>query len=297
MLVLILACASCGPAHGAEHEEQAGETVAVKRRAVVYKRVGWTKLRMFVFEPETEAAAKRPAIVFFFGGGWSTGTPAQFEEQCRHFAARGMVAATVEYRVWKKHGTLPFRAVSDAKSAVRWLRAHAEEYGIDPDRIVAAGGSAGGHLAAATALVEGFEEPGEDICVSSAPDALVLFNPALDTSWERGRPDAPLKVRATSISPVDNVRSNLPPTIVFHGTADTTVPFEQAERFGALMKKAGNVCELHAYEGAEHGFYNFTGFKKTSNTDEYYADVMKKTDDFLVSLGFLAPLAEKESGR
>ncbi len=106
-------------------------------------------------------------------------TPEQFEQQCRYLASRGMVAITVDYRVASRHKTKAVDAVRDAKSAVRWFRSHAAELMIDPDRIVAAGGSAGGHLAACTGTLNDFDEPDEDHSVSSRPNALVLFNPAV----------------------------------------------------------------------------------------------------------------------
>jgi acetyl esterase/lipase len=147
-------------------------------RKEVYKRVGSTELALWIFEPAAGPAKNRPAIVFFFGGGWSSGTPAQFEPQCRALAARGMVAITADYRVATRQQAKAADCVADAKSAVRWLRQNAARLGLDPDRIAAGGGSAGGHIAAAT-LVPGFDTEGEDKTVSCAPSALVLFNPAL----------------------------------------------------------------------------------------------------------------------
>ena len=147
----------------------------------VYKTIGETKLPLHIFNPEKHKASdKRPAIVFFFGGGWTNGTPTQFVEHCKYLAQRGMVAITVEYRVKSRHNVTPMECVSDAKSALRWVRWNANELGIDPNRIAAGGGSAGGHLAAATATVSGYDEAGENTKVSAQPNALVLFNPALD---------------------------------------------------------------------------------------------------------------------
>ena len=146
----------------------------------VYKTVGETKLYLHVFRPANKNAKKLPAIVFFFGGGWTSGTVTQFVKHSEHLAARGMVAIVADYRVKSRHGVTPIECVMDAKSALRWVRGHANEFGIDANRIAAGGGSAGGHLAAATALVKGFEEKSEDLKVSSRPNALALFNPALD---------------------------------------------------------------------------------------------------------------------
>jgi acetyl esterase/lipase len=199
-----------------------------------------------------------------------------------------MVAFAPDYRVYSRQRTLPFSAVSDAKSAIRWVRAHATEFGINPDRIVAAGGSAGGHISACAAIIEDFEDPGQDLTVSSRPNALVLFNPALDTSPIAGSVGELKMAAASSISPVDHIRGGLPPTIVFHGTADESCPYENSERFCRLMKEAGNDCELFGYEGATHGFHNHSSFRKEGKGDnKYYFDTLAKTDAFLERIGFL----------
>jgi acetyl esterase/lipase len=188
--------------------------------------------------------------------------------------------------------------VSDAKSAIRWVRLRAVEYGINPDMIVAAGGSAGGHLAACTAIIDDFEDVGEDLTVSSRPNALVLFNPAVDTSPIEGAAGPRVMAVATAISPVDHIVKGLPPTIVFHGKADQTVPFENAERFCRLMKEAGNDCELVAYEGAGHGFHNHRDFSESDNVSDnrYYDDTLRRTDAFLERLGFLRKSAVRAEG-
>ena len=114
-------------------------------RVEVYKTIGDVKLKIYIYEPKGhKAGAKRPAIVFFFGGGWRGGTPRQFLEHCRYLASKGMVAMTVDYRVSSRQGTKPVHCVRDGKSAVRWIRQNADRLGIDPDRVVSGGGSAGG---------------------------------------------------------------------------------------------------------------------------------------------------------
>lgn len=126
-------------------------------RVETYKTVGDTKLNLYVFSPS--APKNAPAIVFFFGGGWKSGTPQQFETQCRELAKRGMVAITADYRDESRHRVKPTQCVADARSAMRWVRAHSKELGVDPQRIAAGGGSAGGHLAACTAFIAEFDEP------------------------------------------------------------------------------------------------------------------------------------------
>ena len=125
---------------------------------VVYKAVEGDDLALHVFLPRGwKRGDRRPAIVFFFGGGWVGGTPAQFYPHNRYFALRGMVAISAQYRTRNSHGSDPFACIADGKSAMRWVRAHADEFGIAPDRIAAGGGSAGGHVAASTALLQGLK--------------------------------------------------------------------------------------------------------------------------------------------
>ncbi len=248
---------------------------------IVYKQVEGDDLELHVFHPPGwQASDSRPAIVFFFGGGWVGGAPSQFYPHAKHFAEQGMLAISAEYRTKKSHGTDPFACIADGKSAMRWVRAHAATLGVDPDRIVAAGGSAGGHVAASTALLEGLDDPADDLSVSAMPQALVLFNPVIDTT-EKGYGAEKVTGRETEASPVHHVRPGMPPTIIFHGTADTTVPFENVQRFQKLMREAGNRCELVPYEGKAHGFFNYT------RDPEIYDDTIAKADSFLQDLGLL----------
>ena len=256
--------------------------MSVTKRDIPYKTVDDVTLRLWVFEDEADRTdAHRPAIVFFFGGGWTGGTPEQFFPQCEYFASRGMLAASAEYRVKDRHGTTPFECVADGKSAVRWLRAHADELRIDPDRIAAGGGSAGGHIALCTALIDGCEEPGEDLSVSSRPDALVCFKPAPDlTRYGNRVPES--AGRVDEISPAHHVKAGAPPTILFHGIDDTSVPFEDDERFAAAMNEAGNDCRLVAYPEQVHGFFNYR-----DGDNPYYAETVREADRFLAKLGWL----------
>ena len=124
-----------------------------------YKEASGAKLFLHVFNPEGHKTTDaRPAIVFFFGGGWNGGTPKQFEPHCQYLARRGMVAITAEYRVKSRNKTSPFECVADGKSAVRFIRANAAKLGVDPKRVAAGGGSAGGHVAAATGNCPELEE-------------------------------------------------------------------------------------------------------------------------------------------
>src|SRR5437868_11407377 len=138
-----------------------------------YKSVGDTKLSLYIYYPPGHKATdKRAAIVFFFGGGWNAGSPVQFEQHCKHLASRGMVAMTADYRVASRQQVKAVSCVSDAKSAIRFVRKEAGRLGVDPNRIVAAGGSAGGHIAACCGVLKGFDESSEDASISSMPNAM-----------------------------------------------------------------------------------------------------------------------------
>lgn len=276
---------------------------AAATREEVYKTVDGAQLKMFIYEPRGhQASDRRPAIVFFFGGGWQSGSPGQFDPHCRYLADRGMLAMAADYRVYSRHKARVVDCVADAKSAIRWVRSNADRLGVDPGRIAAGGGSAGGHLAAAVATLERFDEPTEDASVSSRPDALLLFNPALDLTPEgfNTTPDAArysglarrLGGDARQLSPNHNVRAGAPPAIVFHGKADTTVPFVQAEAFAQAMNAAGNRCELAGYEGQAHGFFNFG-----RGDGGMFRDTLSKADAFLASLGYLSGQPGVEAAR
>ncbi len=245
----------------------------------IYKSVGdTTLLRLHVFQPTDTAASPRVGLIFFFGGGWTKGSVQQFVPHARYFAAHGFVTVVADYRVKSRHDVTPFACVADAKSAVRWVRGHAAEFNIAPDRIVVAGGSAGGHLAACTALVAGFNTPGDNLAISAVPDALVLFNPVLDMVkfFVNRRDNKKLLKKISAISPIDHVRPDAPPTLIFHGTGDKVVPITQAIDFCNAMRAQGNECTLIPFDGRNHGFFNAN---KGDGSD--YRATLDEMDTFL----------------
>ncbi len=248
---------------------------------VTYKRAGDRDLKLFVEKPVGwKATDKRPAIVFFFGGGWVGGTPEQFKPQSEYLATRGMVGVRVEYRVISKgESGPPVVCCHDAKSAMRWVRAHAAELGIDPKRIAASGGSAGGHLAAFASMIAGLDDPADDLKVSPRGDALVLFNPVFDNGPENGWGAQRVGDRFREFSPAHNITADDPPAIVFLGSQDALIPVSVLERFKANTTKAGVRCESRVYEGQPHGFFN---------RDPYRTATLIEADKFLASLGWLA---------
>ena len=251
------------------------------------------KLNIYIFKPENHKPTdKRSAIVFFFGGGWNTGKPTQFTEHCKHLAKKGMVSMTADYRVKSRHGTKAISCVEDGKSAIRWVRQNASKLGIDSTKVVAAGGSAGGHVAACTGVIKTLDHEKENLKISSVPNAMVLFNPVLATAKVEGSDQKmnAKKIAASTkrigaspvtVSPVHHVVSGIPPTLILHGNADKVVPFWIAEVFQSAMDKAGNRCELVEYKKQGHGFFNH------GRKGGKYEETVEQMDKFLMSLGFL----------
>jgi acetyl esterase len=249
---------------------------------VVYKTIDTTKLSLTIFYPPNYVKGKKlPAIVLFFGGGWNSGTTKQLEPQAQHFANEGMIAITADYRVKSRNNTSPFEAVNDAKSAIRFLRSKANEFGIDSKRLAAGGGSAGGHIAAAADLTT-LDEKGEDLSISSSPNALVLFNPVFNNGPGQYGYDR-IGDRYKDISPYHNIRKGAAPTIAFFGTNDQFVPVATAQLYKKTMEENGNRCDLFIYEGQKHGFFNY----KKDTDNKYFDLTMIEADKFLSSLGYI----------
>ena len=244
-------------------------------------------LDLHIFSPpDLQAGDQRAAIVFFFGGGWSSGSPGQFHPHCSYLASRGMVAISAEYRIQNEHGTSPQECVKDGKSAVRWIRENAASLGIDPNRIAAGGGSAGGHVAAAAGTLTAYEEPGENSAISSRPNALVLYNPVYDNG-PGGYGHSRISSYWEDFSPLHNIDDTTPPAIVFLGTNDALIPVATATEFQGLMEAQGIRSDLHLYQDQPHSFFNYDIPDDTRGPYYGYQDTIFKSDRFLVSLGYL----------
>jgi acetyl esterase/lipase len=243
-------------------------------QVVTYKTVGDRELSLHLFYPENyQTSDSRPAFVTIHGGGWTNGTPRRFYPYAKALAEKGYVGISVEYRLFnERKGITVFDCVKDGRAAVRYIRANAKSLGIDPRRIAVSGGSAGGHVAAGTALFDGIDHADEDTSVSCKPNALVLFFPVIDTS-EKGYGMKRIGDQWATISPVDQIKPGVPPTLIFHGDADTTTPYAGAKQFTDRMQAAGNTCELVTHPGGGHGYIN----KEIKIFDE----TMQKTAAFL----------------
>lgn len=255
----------------------------------VYKETAeGVELRAHIFRPQDEPNRLKPAILFFFSSLWDKGLITQFAPQALHFLSRGAMTVLVEYRVNSLHGTGPMEAMSDARSAIRWIRYNAEVLKVDTHAVIAAGGSGGGMLALSAAMIPGLADDPSDPNITCVPDALLLFNPITDvtrkgTGLLEKFGDAELAAQA---SPIKYVEKGFPPMIIFHGSEDRFMPVDQVTKFAKQMRAKQNVCEMFVFEGVDHTFYNFNvspqGFDAT----------LHESDRFLVEQGFLQPPEE-----
>jgi acetyl esterase/lipase len=247
----------------------------------MYKSIEGFKLNMHVFLPDDSLKTKRrPAILFFHGGSWSEGKPDWFFETCKAYARKGWVACAVEYRIVARHNTLPFDAVKDARSAIRWIRQNASEYSIDTNKIIASGNSAGGHLVLTTALADNWNERTDDLRYGAIPN-IALVNAGVydltdrNTAWIRAAQKDEDIVK--QISPLHLVKKIHTSFLIIHGTKDRNCPFPATEEFARKMKQVGNSIEFYPLEGAEHFIWY---------DPKYGSRVSAIRNDFLIKLGY-----------
>ena len=256
---------------------------------MVYKNASDTDLKLWMFKPEGwQPGDNRPAIVFFFGGGWSAGSPTQFVPQSEYLAKRGMIAFVADYRVKSRQGVQAKDCVEDARDAIAYVRTNASELGVDPNRIASGGGSAGGHLAACVGVLK--------VDAGSKANAMALFNPAVilapveGMQWGGEDRAAGLKDRMgvdpVELSPYHPLTERAPACVIFHGTADPVVPYKSVELFADKMAEKGVDCTLHGYEGEGHGFFNASR-KGSEGKEPAFQNTLKQLDAFFVELGWI----------
>lgn len=238
----------------------------------VYKETGDAKLDLHVFFPESKKPGKpTPAIVMFHGGGFKSGDPGAFFYFCDYLADRGMVAISARYRLGDQ-----LICLKDAKSAMRYVRGNAGKFGIDPEKLAAGGGSAGGHLAAALATSKLINEETDDLTVSTVPAALILFNPILghQDSANRWKPEI-----RNDFRPWAGIHAGMPPTLSMWGDKDKFLGMDVMKEFKKKMTDAGVRCEIEIYPGQPHSFFD--------DEKEWVITTVGRADTFLASLGFL----------
>jgi acetyl esterase/lipase len=269
----------------------------------VFKTVPTRDLMIYVdYAPDWTEGDARPAIVFWHGGGFKSGTASQFSAQAEYFAQRGMVCFRPEYRVEEVDGAMPHHAMEDAISAMRWVRERAGMFGIDPDRIASGGGSAGGHLAAAVwttdqdyMAAEGYVGAGDNQAVSPKPNAMILFNPFLDffaptnaRQFEAemiryGQDPAEFEDLYHVMSPIEHMSADMPPCITQFGSKDAFYPHQL--QWIINSKQLGVRIDYYVYKGEVHSWFN------NSPHIEYTTEYV---DTFLQSMGWLGAAPEVE---
>lgn len=227
----------------------------------VYKKIDTSVLKMEVlYPPSLEKGKEYPCIVFFYGGGWIARNFDQFKVFAKHFAKEGLVCFLADYRTRSKQGTTPFESLKNAKSAIRFIRENADKFHINNNFLVASGGSAGGQLAAASAMINGYNDLTDDLSVSCVPNALVLFNPVIDNSTGGYGYDR-IGEAFKDFSALHNIHNGTaPPTIIFQGTKDHLIQEATLRYYQTVIGKVGSRCNLILYIGGDHGFFNKKGF-------------------------------------
>jgi len=251
---------------------------ASKVQEITYKTIGDRELKLHVnYPPDWKPGDKRSAIVFFFGGAWRSGSVAAFKFQADYLAQRGLVAARADYRIKNKDGVSPDKCVEDARSAVRWMRKNAKLLGIDPKKLITSGGSAGGHLAACMMIPKSVEAKGDDLSISTMPQAMVLFNPVLTFEHEEmmKRFDIDKSV-AGKISPTKYLTKKSPPALILFGTNDKLLA--HGNEYWKKAEGLGVRAEKYIAESQGHGFFNRSPWRERT---------LIAADKFLASLGYL----------
>lgn len=250
------------------HVEGRSDSTQIIRKTVTYKSTDEGELQLDIFYPPAHdvRTEKKPVIIFFHGGAWIGGKRQQFYWQCDYFAERGLVAVTASYRFMKRKGE-GYRAtkeicIRDAKSAIRWVKEHARDLGIDTNLVILGGGSAGGHLATIAALDVEINDPDDDTTISTKAYALVLFNPAYQLSEQ-------------TFQPFPLISRQAPPTILFFGDQDKKWKPGGDAFYDALRSEDVNA-EMWVAPAQSHGFFNDGGWNRST---------CSKAESFLVSLG------------
>lgn len=243
-------------------------------------REGEASMLLHVFKPVGwKATDRRPALVFFFGGGWNTGTPEKSAGWARFAAKNGMVGIAPDYRTRQRFNTSPLESVADSRAALRWVQDHAAELGIDVARIAVGGNSAGGHVALWTAIATTPPGSSPREAPLTQPAALLLFSAVSDTSMLAGYTPRRFGEHATALSPLHQLDSKMPPTLAFHGDADKTVPFSQAVALGEKYQQTNNSYELVVVPGGSHAF--------STDLPEWRTKAQSMARDFLARHGLI----------
>ena len=307
--IIFLACTQTVYAN-ANKTPQTKDTITLKEllqtntsmQEVVYKQINNTALKIYYTKPANVKVGKKyPAIIWIHGGGWTSGNADIFFAHAKYFASRNAVGISIEYRLVTPNGNSVIDCLEDCKSAIRYIRTHAAELNIDPDNIIVAGDSAGGHLAACLGTIDGFNDANDNLAISAVPNAMILYNPCTDFtqlplaknvmkhkfSNFKSADTALMKEDdiqlSKALSPMFHIHTKLPPTLVLHGLNDKVIMPQQSIQFTDSMKKYGNYCELILLENTRHAFVvpNYTA------SEEVVVNAILAADKFLIARGIL----------
>lgn len=258
---------------GISQSSQAAERLLPGKK-FIYKQSGGKDQELEVYFPPNHdtSKAKVPGVILFHGGGWRGGGLEQFRYICQYLASRGLVAATANYQ------TIPIKSpenpnkivcITDAKSAIRWMKQHAGELGIDPQRIITGGGSAGGHISVLATNNPGLNDPADPKDIDTSVVAYLLFNPAFG-----GKGDS----ENVEIDAIKHVKADFPPAIVFFGTGDGWKT--EWTKMQKRLKEVGATSKIETWFAKDkpHGYWD----------NPEWSDLnLIEADRFLVSLGLL----------
>ena len=282
-LLLVFGCALAQPIRGQEKPSTDID--------VVYGKAGERALKLDIARPSADKGkGPFPTVVCVHGGGWRMGDKGDLREWIQLLAREGYVAASVGYRLAPDH-VFPAQ-LEDCKTAIRFLRANADKYAIDKDKVAAMGYSAGGHLVCLLGLTDaksgfdGKEHPGESSRVRAVID---YFGPTdlpafgADDSAQRsmigpfiGAKYADKPTAHESASPVTYVRKDAPPFLIFHGTKDWMVPIDQSRGLAKKLKDVGVAVKLVEVPGEGHGWGGKALRETTKETLTFLAEQLKK---------------------
>jgi len=245
------------------------------------------QLKAYVYTPATHQKGPFNAIIIFYGGGWALGNASWSSTPAQYFTQQGLVSIAVDYRLSDEKQITPLDAMEDARDAIRWLRSNAAKLNINPNKIIGYGWSAGAHLVASAAVYNASDSSHSVSCV---PDAMILESPAVSLLNDRWFRKLLLgKVHVRDVSPDENIRSGLPPTLLLQGELDTVTPLAGTERFYRRMLDKGNKCEMIVYKDYGHLFTpgDIPDNNWPQRDPKIQAEALKTMSSFIKSLGYI----------
>lgn len=242
---------------------------SIPSKTFTFKNLPDTSLQLTVFYPE-KSYGKKPVMIVFHGGSWRIGNRNIMFPICEYFANRGIVTVSASYRLIKD-GTDIIKGketcIKDAKSAIRWVKEHAKELNIDTTKIILGGASAGGHLATMAALDTSINEASDNRSILTKAQVFTLFNPAFSLTED------------ALVQPFRFPATNVPPLIMFFGSNDN---FRiAAKKIYENVINSNKKAEIWYAPDQRHAFFN--------REDAWRRSMCLKTDEFLISLGYLKP--------